>query len=160
MQSTAPEAKGPTSIDANALAKKILSGETNIKQTLGISDPQMEAIYLVAYNSYKSGKYEESLKIFGMIVGLNPMEGKYWYGLAACCQQLEYLAQAGFFYYISSAVGKGANPEAFLHLAECLIMLDDPIAAKFNLEKMIERFADKPEDAQLVERARLMLKHL
>lgn len=160
MDTATEQMKETTFANATALAQRILKGETNIKESLGITDQQMEAIYLVAFNSYQSGKYNDALKIFSILSAMHPLESKYWFGMGACCQQLESLTQAGFFYYVCTVMSKGEQPEAFLHLAECLIMLDDPTAARFNLNQLIEKHGSNPQASHLIDRARLMLKRL
>lgn len=141
------------------MAQRIVRGETTLQTEVGLKDNEIESMYLGAYNLYMNGKYEEAKKCFGLLVTFNPMTYKYCFGLAACFQILGEMESAVLFYFLSTVLDQ-TQPAPFLHIAECLIKLDDTVGAMENLEKVPELVGSNGRHKKIKNRAEIMLNYL
>ncbi len=141
------------------LVHKVLSGESTLQIEMGISDKELEAIYLIGYTQYMSGKYEEARKTFGILMLFNPYEYKYCFGLASSFKMIKEPAAAAILYMHAASLDP-ENPEPVVQLAECLIQMDDLVGAKENLERAIAMAKGKEEFAVIRGRAEVLLENV
>jgi type III secretion system low calcium response chaperone LcrH/SycD len=141
------------------IAEKVVRGETTLQIELGLEDKEIESMYLVAYNLYMNGKYDEAKKCFGLLMTFSPMIYKYCFGLASCFQMLGEMEHAVLFYFLSTGLDQ-TQPAPFLHMAECLVKLDDAIGAMENLDKVLDLTDPGSVHDKIKNRAEIMLKHL
>ena len=66
-------------------AKKFMNGST-IKELKGISNNEMEAVYSLAFNYYRSGKFDEAEKLFDFLALFDHLNAKFWMGVGAVRQ--------------------------------------------------------------------------
>lgn len=84
-----------------------------------ISDQQVEAIYLLAFELYQKGEYAKATTLFGGLVLARKNEFKFWLGLGASHQMLKHYNKALNAYRFAQQID-AAHPMAFFHTAECL----------------------------------------
>jgi type III secretion system low calcium response chaperone LcrH/SycD len=141
------------------IVAKVLKGETIMRAEIGLDENDMEALYAVAYNVYQSGKYQDAVKIFGLLSVLDPTDYRFVFGGASCMQMLGEYMMAGMYYQMAGGLDT-ANPAPMLHSAECFLALKDRDGAKFALEQALERAGDKAEFTPIKKRAEVMLENL
>ena len=100
-----------------------------------------------------------AMKTFGTLVVFNPTVYKYLLGLASSMQMAGDYEGASLYYFLCPALDDG-KPEPFLHLAECLVRLEDREGAVENLEKAMEVAGEDPEHQAVKDRAGTMLENL
>ena len=85
-----------------ALAEQVTQQGVMPKDALGMSDAMVEGIYGQAYRLYNTGKYQDSLQLFRLLIMLNPTESKYSLGMAACFHMLKDYRHAAESYALCS----------------------------------------------------------
>ena len=107
---------------------------------------EQEDLYAAAYQCYEIGNYSVAAQYFTKLVLCNPLEEKFWRGLASSKQMAqEYLAAVHA--WGSSAFLTGDDPLPHFHAAECFFSLNDKKQAFLALhaaEKLLQ-----PEDNAL-----------
>lgn len=104
-------------------AKKFAQGAT-MKEVRGISNEELEAVYTLAYNFYRTGKYQDAQKLFEFLVLFDHLSTKYWFALGAVQQAQKDYQKAISSYGYSSFLDL-ENPKPQLHAAECYLALGD-----------------------------------
>lgn len=140
------------------LTKKIEKSKS-AKEVMGLTDAMVEGIYGQAYRLYNTGKFDEAIKIFRMLVMMNSAEPKYSMGLAACFHMKKNYKAAVEGYAIVQVIDPN-NPVPFYHMSDCFIQLGDLSSAYYSLEMAVKRAGDKPEFKALKEKAALTMKSL
>jgi type III secretion system low calcium response chaperone LcrH/SycD len=152
---TAPET--PTAeANLDAIVEHFLEHGGVFKDAHAITDAEMEAVYSVAYNLYKAGKYDEALKVFKFLCFFDHLEKKYWMGLGAAQQLLgkyEDAVQA----YSYAALLDVRDPRPPMHAADCYMLLGDREKAESALHATIEFSGDDPAKSRFKERAETLL---
>lgn len=141
------------------LGNKFLKQGITPKDALSISPGYLENIYGQAYRLYNTGKYGEASHLFRLLIMFNSLEPKYMLGFAACLHMLKDYADAIQAYTMTSILDP-ENPLPHYHSSDCCIQMKEYISAMLCLELAIEYARDKPEFAQMKERAQLSLKSL
>lgn len=142
-----------------ALAESALRGDIILKEELGVTDGQMEAMYAVAYHQLQEGQLDGAIKTFSVLSMLNPKEYKYVLGIASCFHAKGEHELAGMYYIIASGLGD-ADPVPFLHAAECMLAKNDVESASNALRLTIELAGKKPQYAPMRKRAEIMLEEI
>ena len=124
-------------------AKKFLNGST-IKELKGIKNEELEAVYSLAFNFYRSGKYDEAGKLFDFLALFDHLNQKFWMGLGAVQQVLKDYQSAVTSYGYCSFL-KLDNPKPQLHAAECFLAMGDKRNAASSLEAL-EEYCPKDTD--------------
>lgn len=104
-------------------AKEFAKGAT-MKEVRGISNEELEAVYTLAYNFYRTGKYLDAQKLFEFLVLFDHLNTKYWFALGAAQQAQKDYQKALTSYGYSSFLDL-ENPKPQLHAAECYLALGD-----------------------------------
>ena len=118
-------------------AKALIQGEATLKQLKGVSNDELEAIYSLAFGYYRTGKYDDALKLFQFLVMFDHLNAKYWMGLGAVQQVLKDYSNAVLSYGYSSFL-KLDNPKPQLHAAECFLAMGDKVKAASALYALNE----------------------
>ena len=125
-------------IDTKKLADSIESlvkdGST-LKQLKGVSNDELEAVYSLAFSYYRTGKFDEALKLFQFLVLFDHLNAKYWFGQGATQQALKDYQSAVVSYGYCSFL-KLDNPKPQLHAAECFLAMGDKRNAASSLEAL------------------------
>ena len=105
-------------------AQKFATGVATMRELKGITKAEMEAVYSVGFNMYRTGRYDDAEKIFRFLVLFDHLEPKYWMGVGAIQQvRKDYngaLASYGYASFLDLQ-----NPKPQLHAAECFLALGD-----------------------------------
>lgn len=141
------------------LANRAARGECIVREELGISDAEMEAMYTVAYNLFQNAKYDDAAKCFCLLSMFDPLQYKYMFGIASCFHMKSEYEMASMYYVMSSALDED-QPAPFLHAAECLIAMKDNDAAKDSLRITLARAGEASHFAPIRQRAEVMLSNL
>ena len=124
-------------------AKKFMNGST-IKELKGISNNELEAVYSLAFNYYRSGKFDEAEKLFNFLALFDHLNQKYWIGVGAVRQVKKDFSGAVQAYGYASFLDL-ANPKPQLHAAECFLAMGDKRNAASSLEAL-DQYCPKDTD--------------
>ena len=134
-------------IDTKKIAdgvKTLIETTATLKQLKGVTNAELEAVYTLAFGYYRTGKYDEALKLFQFLVLFDHLNAKYWMGLGAVQQVLKDYQNAVASYGYCSFL-KLDNPKPQLHAAECFLAMGDKRNAASSLEALNE-FCPKDTD--------------
>ena len=118
-------------IDTKKIAegvKTLIEKRSTLKQMKGITNAELEAVYTLAFGYYRTGKFDEALKLFQFLVMFDHLNAKYWMGLGAVQQVLKDYQHAVLSYGYSSFLNL-ENPKPQLHAAECFLAMGDKRSA-------------------------------
>ena len=125
-------------------AKKFMNGST-VKELKGIKNEELEAVYSLAFNFYRSGKYDEAEKLFNFLALFDHLNQKFWMGVGAVRQvKKDYAGAVQAYGYASFLDLK--NPKPQIHAAECFLAMGDKRNAASSLEAL-DMFC--PKDTEL-----------
>ena len=117
--------------------KTLIEKNATLKQLKGVSNEELEAVYSLAFGYYRTGKYDDALKLFQFLVLFDHLNAKYWFGLGAVQQVMKDFQGAIASYGYCSFL-KLDNPKPQLHAAECFLALGDKRNAASSLEALNE----------------------
>lgn len=129
------------------------------KDLKNMSDDAMEAIYSVAYNLYKGGKYEEAQKVFQFLCFYDHFNRKYFLGLGAC-QQMQKQYDNAIEIFSFATILDSDDPRPMLYIGDCHMAKGNKEEARLAYETSIEWANNDSEYTQDLERAKNMLKNL
>ena len=109
-------------------AEKFATGFATMRELKGITKAEMEAVYSVGFNMYRTGRYDDAEKIFRFLVLFDHLEPKYWMGVGAI-QQVRKDYQGAIASYGYASFLNLKNPKPQLHAAECFLALGDKVNA-------------------------------
>ena len=125
-------------IDTKKIAdtvKTLINDASTLKQLKGVSNAELESVYSLAFGYYKTGRYDEALKLFQFLVLFDHLNAKFWFGLGATQQALKDFQNAVVSYGYCSFL-KLDNPKPQLHAAECFLAVGDKRNAASSLEAL------------------------
>jgi type III secretion system low calcium response chaperone LcrH/SycD len=125
-------------------AQKFLEGAT-VKELKGISNDELEAVYSLAFNYYRTGKFDEAEKLFNFLALFDHLNPKFWIGVGAVRQVKKDYSGAVQAYGYASFLDL-SNPKPQLHAAECFLAMGDKRNAASSLEAL-DRFC--PKDTEI-----------
>jgi len=103
----------------NAILQQITAFLEGSKSPLPtFSDDEIAALYALAFEMYRNGKYSEAMPFFRFLTILSPDDRKYWMGLGAC-YQMQKRYQAAIECYSVAAVQNPNDPIVHWHAANC-----------------------------------------
>jgi len=129
------------------------------KDVLNLSDQQVEGLYAQAYNFYQTGRYQDAIQIFRLLIMLNASETKYILGLAACLHMMKDYKNAIDTYTMCSVLDP-ETPIPYYHMSDCFLCMKDPYSAIVALEMALKRAGNKPEYQMLKDRSEITMKIL
>lgn len=129
------------------------------KDAVGISDEMLEGMYGYAYRLYTTGKYTEAVKLFRLMVMLNPIQEKFMMGLAASFHMLKDYQNAATTYTLCSVLDP-EDPFPYYHISDCLMELNLPKRAMEALEKCVALTNDNQKFVTIHARAQIALDNL
>ena len=124
-------------------AKKFTEGAT-IKELRGISNNELEAVYSLAFNYYRTGKFDEAEKLFNFLALFDHLNPKFWMGVGAVRQVKKDFSGAVQAYGYASFLDL-SNPKPQLHAAECFLAMGDKRNAASSLEAL-DQYCPKDTD--------------
>ena len=108
--------------------KALIERGATLKQLKGVTNAELEAVYSLAFGYYRTGKFDEALKLFQFLVLFDHLNQKFWMGLGAVQQVLKDYQSAVTSYGYCSFL-KLDNPKPQLHAAECFLAMGDKRSA-------------------------------
>ncbi len=129
---------------------QISQGKICLKEALNIPKSQMDLFYAMAYDLYQRNKYDKAETIFTLLVFCDPMEDKYWEGLAGTQKQLKKIDLAITAYSMLIQL-KPKRAIYYLDLAECFFYRKQFKEAAQCCEAMIFNADTFPEENQNIE---------
>ena len=109
-------------------AEKFANGFATMRELKGITKAEMEAVYSVGFNMYRTGRYDDAEKIFRFLVLFDHLEPKYWLGVGAV-QQVRKDYQGAIASYGYASFLDLSNPKPQFHAAECFLAMGDKVNA-------------------------------
>lgn len=138
---------------------QIVKENHSAKEALGFTSAMVEELYDVAHKQFRAGKYADALKIFFVLMRLDPEDGRFSFGIAACYQYQKNYADAACYYSVSQQTDF-FNPLLAFHLYDCWMQLDQPILGLFSLRQAFELAKLDPHYRELQEKIGLEIKHV
>jgi type III secretion system low calcium response chaperone LcrH/SycD len=123
-------------------ARKIAGDMTTVRELKGITDAEMDAVYSLGFNFYRTGNIENAEKVFKFLVLFDHFEPKYWIGMGAVLQ-VKKMYDGAITAYAYASFLDIHDPKPQYHAAECYLAKGDRANAASALAAL-ERFA--PED--------------
>lgn len=116
-----------------AAATQMMKDVTTIRETKGITSAEMEAMYSLGFNFYRTGRLDEAEKVFKFLCIYDHLNPKYWIGLGACHQVNKNYEAAITAYGYGSFLDLD-NPKPMFYAAECQLAMGDKDGALATLE--------------------------
>jgi type III secretion system low calcium response chaperone LcrH/SycD len=138
-----------------ALVQHMLSGHT-LGPDLGYSPQSQEAMYALAHMLYSQRKFDEAMRLFGMLVMCDHLDRRYHMGLGACLQLQGNHAKAIRSYGAASVLDL-TDPIPFLHAAECHLALGRRKPARVALDYALVQARAHERHARHVARLEAMV---
>ena len=113
-----------TEAEIEKAAKAFIEDGVTLKETKGISNEELEAVYSLAFSYYNTGKYDEAFKLFQFLVLFDHLNPKFWMGVGAV-QQVKKDYKGAIASYCYASFLDISNPKPQLHAAECYVALGD-----------------------------------
>ena len=117
--------------------KTLIQENATLKQLKGVTNAELEAVYSLALGSYRTGTFDEALKLFQFLVLFDHLNATYWFGFGAVQQAVRDFQGAIASYGYCSFLNL-ENPKPQLHAAECFLALGDKRNAASSLEALNE----------------------
>lgn len=131
--------------------------ENAVSEKSKLTGTVIEELYVMAYNFYNNGKYQEAQHCFRTLVGADGYSPKHWIGLGATHQMLKEYNEAIGAYALASLLD-AKNPYIHLYAAECFFA-EQQGSQGLNALKTADQLAKGQEQyAQLVSRVAIMRK--
>ncbi len=109
-------------------ARKLTEECATLSELKGITPAEMEAVYSLGFNYYKTGRLDDAAKIFQFLVLFDHLNPKYWIGVGAIQQiRKDYDGAVVSYGYASFLDLK--NPKPQYHAAECFLAKGDKTSA-------------------------------
>jgi type III secretion system low calcium response chaperone LcrH/SycD len=134
---------GLTAFQKEALAK--LQKGSALKDIVGLSDRDIEAIHRIGLNFAEQGKYEQAKPMFQFACLHAHEEPRYWSSLGNCRQMLKEYNEAIDAYMLGFLLD-GGNPWPPIHMAVCFLANRDKENAANALSAAEETLADGRRD--------------
>ena len=129
-------------------------------QDLTSLTPQsMEVIYMVAFNHYNAGKYEDAERIFQLLSVLNHFDKRFWTGLGAS-REMQKKYDEALKAYTYLAVLELRDPLPPLLAAKCYMAMGKAKDAEGALHACIFNAGEAPQHAELKSQAQTLVELL
>ena len=140
-------------------ATAILDAGGAIKDVVGLTDGDLEAVYGLAYQLYEQGQHEYAEKAFGVLCFSDHRSPRYWMGLGATRQVRKNYEGAVLAYSMVAECGS-TDPLAPLHAAECYLALGLYDEAISGLRAAVAWAEGGADGAAVVDRAEVVAEAL
>lgn len=144
-----------SSIDEKDLESFLEDGGT-LAMLKDISKDNLEQLYSLAFNHYRSGKWNDAHTVFKGLCVLDHYDARFFLGLGACRQSMGMLDEALQSYTYGALIDIN-DPRFPFHAGECHLQLGDFDAAESGFYSAGALASTQPEHSALAERASVML---
>lgn len=132
------------------LAEQLKNDLTTLREVRGIGDDEMEAVYSLAHDFYRTGRYSDAHTLFEFLTLFDHLNVKYWMGLAATRQAQKDYRRALEAYAVVVGSLDVKNTDAAYYAAQCFLAVGDRESAKSSIAH-VRHFADpKTEEGRAV----------
>jgi type III secretion system low calcium response chaperone LcrH/SycD len=111
-----------------------------LRDVIGLTPAEIEALYAQAYDYFQAGQYEEALHAFSQLTQLSHLEKRFHFGYAATLQCLGLYKDAIRAYMMASTLDL-ADPEPTLGIGYCLMQIKHYSEAKDALTLVMNETA-------------------
>ena len=132
--------------DLEKYCKQFVEGKP-LKEIIPLSKDFIEAAYSGLYILYQNGKFSKAQPLFGLFADLTA-EYRFYFGCAACLQQVKNYAQAALVFILASCIDF-ENPYPSYHLCDCQMQMGQFELAKESIQPTINRGSKDPKYAFL-----------
>ena len=142
---------------AELFVKMLDEGTLTLKSAKGITNEEMNAVYSLAHDFYRTGRYQDAETLFKFLTVYDHLNPRYWMGLGATRQVQRRFEEAIKAYALVSVTLDVKNVKAPYYAAECFLAMGDRENARKALEH-VKLFCDaKTEEGRtmLAKAARL-----
>lgn len=105
--------------------RKLDGGLTTVSELGGVTRDELEAVYSLAYDYYRTGRIDDAETLFKFLTTFDHLNEKYWMGMAAVLQVKKNFKRAAEAYALVSGVLNVSNVRAPYYAAECFLALGD-----------------------------------
>lgn len=123
------------------LMKLFDSGAMTVAQMRGITTEEMETVYALAYDYYRTGRYDEAETLFAFLTTFDHFNEKYWMGMGAVLQVKKKFEKAVQVYSYVAAILNLENVKASYYAAECNLAMGRRAHAESAIEH-VKHYAD------------------
>ncbi|MBI3508435.1 MAG: tetratricopeptide repeat protein [Chlamydiia bacterium] len=102
-----------------------------------------ELIYADAFAQYEAGRLADATESFRLLCYQHPLEGKFWFGLAASLQESRSYLDALQAWAVASIL-QTTDPYPHFHAAECYLSLQNKEDAALALQQAEQRTPNEP----------------
>ena len=88
----------------------------------GWSVTRIEPLYSVAHHLYEQARHDDALRLFAILVTLDPYDPRFQKGMGAC-KQMQQQPDDAMRHYALATLLDMTDPQPLLHWAECLLSL-------------------------------------
>ncbi len=138
------EGKNPTEAEIAEAARRFVEDNATLGELKGISAAELEAVYSLGFNYYRTGKYDEAAKLFQFLVLFDHLNAKYWTALGAVQQVKKDFPNAVTSYGYASFLDL-ENPKPQFYAAECFLAMGDRANAESALAAL-DKFCSADTD--------------
>ena len=142
---------------ADLFVRMLEEGTLTLKAAKGITTEEMDAVYSLAHDFYRTGRYQDAETLFKFLTVYDHLNPRYWMGLGATRQVQRRFDEAIKAYALVSVTLDVKNVKAPYYAAECFLAKGDREGARKALEH-VKHFCDaKTEEGRtmLAKAARL-----
>lgn len=131
----------PMSDEAVENLMRHLADFGTLRETKGVSDAELEAIYAVGVNFYKAGNYPDAEKIFRFLTLFEHTSSRFWTSLGSVQQVQKRFDEAVKSYQLATFLDLH-NPKPAYYAAECFLLLGDKENARQALATLAQYAPD------------------
>lgn len=137
---------------------RILAGNAEPKEALGLTPEMLEVIYQQGYNMFQNGKYDDALVIFNVLRYIDITDSRFSFAIASCYHfKKDYLNAAAN--YLIFQLMDPLNPVPAFHLYDCFAKANFPATALFYIQEALVLAGRDPKYANLKEKIQLESGH-
>ena len=147
------------------VAMKILSGEFDIQEYLGLDDNALEVIYSLGREMFNLKKYEKAKDVFNLLCLLKANNPKYIAACGSACFMLKDYINAMLFFRMA-VVNGDYTPKSIMKIAECTVRLhqiEPTLLCLKEIETLMKNnkeFQSDSESLKCYEKAKMIKENL
>lgn len=138
------------------ITKKLLRGEVSLGELFGLSDREIDVVFMMGHYLFNFGKYQAALNVFGVLTMYRPMVSKYWRAAGAANQALKKYQEAVVAYDMALTTNF-EDVISYTYRGESKISLGQVDEGIEDLRRAVEVGVERPVYGRWVNRAKTLL---